>query len=426
MNSAARVKIWGQVVGAIRWDEKKRASYFQYDSQFLNSGIELSPIYMPLSKGNEIYNFKHLNFETYRGLPGLLADSLTDAFGNKLIDMWLAQEGRSREDFSPIERLCYIGNRGMGALEFEPMIERPQVEFIKMSHLVQLTNQILKEKESFKTTFKKSNNLQDIINVGTSAGGMRPKAVIAIHKKTKEIRSGQIELPKEFEYWLLKFDGVSGSGFETPKGYGRIEYAYYLMAQKLGIDMSDCKIYKENGRSHFMTKRFDRQFGYRHHLQTLCGMDHCDYRMPGYYSYEQLFQVMRKLHFSYQDVEQMFKRMAFNIIARNQDDHTKNISFLLKKGEDWRLAPAYDLTFSYNPGGLWTSKHHMMMSGKDDHFVEDDFNKVATSLGINKWRNIMKEVVQVVKHWPDFAKKAGVYARQIKSVASHHRTKLKF
>lgn len=416
----AKVKIWGKTVGVVYWDNAKKTAQFQYNSQFLNSGIELSPIYMPLS--DEIYNFRNLNFETYRGLPGLLADSLPDTFGNKIIDAWLAQQGRSKEDFSPVERLCYIGDRGMGALEFEPVISEAHTSPLQISQLVSLASQILKSKQQFKTTLKKKDSLKDILSVGTSAGGQRPKSVIAINQKTGEVRSGQVKWSKEFEYWLLKFDGIS----EDQKGYGKIEYAYYLMAKALGIEMSECKLYKEHSRAHFMTKRFDRELEHKHHLQTLCGIAHYDYKSLGAYSYEQVFQIMRKLHFSHEYSQQLFKRMVFNIIARNQDDHTKNISFLLKEDGEWVLSPAYDLTFSYNPESPWTSKHQMTMNGKDSYFVEDDFKQIADSMGINGWKDIMKNTVEIIKDWPDFAKKAGVTQKNINRISKYHRTKLKF
>ena len=418
----AKVKIWGKSVGVVSWDQTKRFARFQYDPQFLKLGIELAPICMPLN--DEIYSFRHLNFETYRGLPGLLADSLPDAFGNKMIDTWLAQEGRSKTDFSSVERLCYIGRRGMGALEFEPALSKKHTTSeLQIPKLIELADQILSSKRQFKSHLKKDKSLQDLLSIGTSAGGQHPKVVIAINKNTREVRSGQMEWPEDFEYWLLKFDEIS---IEHPlKGYGKIEYAYYLMAKAIGIDMSECELYRENGRTHFMTKRFDRENGQKHHLQTLCGIAHYDYKSPGTYSYEQAFQVMRKLHLSYRDFEQLFKRMVFNIVARNQDDHTKNISFLLKEGEHWVLAPAYDMTYSFNPQGSWTSQHQMTMNGKADNFTEDDFIRVAHLIGIKDWKDILKNTIDIVKNWSDFAKQAGVSETQINKMSKCHRVKFR-
>lgn len=414
----AKVQIWGKAVGVVFWDPIQKVARFQYDPEFVKWGIQLSPICMPLS--DKIYSFRHLNFETYMGLPGLLADCLPDTFGHKMIDAWLAQEGRSKTDFSPVERLCYIGQRGMGALEFQPVLSQKHRSFpLEIPRLFKLANQIFYSKQQFKSTFGKKDFLEDIWSVGTSAGGQHPKVVIAINKETGQVRSGQVKAPEGFEYWLLKFDEIDKD--HKSKGYGKIEYAYYLMAKAMGIQMSECDLYRENGRVHFMTKRFDREKGQKHHLQTLCGIAHYDYKSPGAYSYEQAFQVMRKLHLPYGDFEELFKRMVFNIVARNQDDHTKNISFLLKKGEDWRLSPAYDLTFSFNPKGAWTSQHQMTMSSKTDHFIRDDFMQTAHSIGIKNAKEILKEAIDVIKNWPEFAKQAGVHQGQIHRIAKQHR-----
>ncbi len=424
----ATIKIWGKKVGAVSWNDSKRISQFEYEPSFLKSGIELSPIHMPQEDGEDIFTFRNLKYDTYNGLPGLLSDCLPDDFGNKIIDAWLAQEGRSKEDFSPIERLCYTGNRGMGALEFEPIVAKTNAksEPIQISTLVEVANEVLNERQNFETKLgdnekEKKKALKEIISVGTSAGGARPKAVIAVNDETGEIRSGQVEAPEGFEYWLLKFDGVSGDGLGDPEGYGRIEYAYYLMAKDLGIEMAECRLHKENGRAHFMTKRFDRENGKKHHLQSLCAMSHYDYKSPGAYSYEQAFQVIRKLKMSHECTEQLFKRMVLNIIGRNQDDHTKNISFLLKQGEEWILSPAYDVTYSYNPTGDWTNRHQMTMNGKEDHFVEDDLKKVADSVEIHNWKEIMEDTLRVVKKWPTYAEKTGVKKTKIKEVGKSHR-----
>jgi serine/threonine-protein kinase HipA len=321
----AKVKLWDEFVGAVAWDERGFAN-FEYDSAFLKKGIQLSPIMMP-NRENFIYQFSNLNKETYKGLPGLLADSLPDAYGNKIIDAWLAQMGRSREDFSPIERLCYMGKRGMGALEFEPILDKDlqgTSHKIEIDKLVDLANEILNERKKLSVAFSKNEKsnkkaLEEIISVGSSAGGARPKAVIAYNEKTKEIRSGQVEAPKGFDYWLLKFDGVSKKslGLHDPLGFGKIEYVYYLMAEMSGIKISESKLFNENNRSHFMTKRFDRKNGKKIHMQTLCGLAHFDYNQAGAYSYEQAFQIIRKMNLSHEDTIQLYRRMVFNIIARN-------------------------------------------------------------------------------------------------------------
>ena len=282
-------------------------------------------------------------------------------------------------------------------------------------------NQILNLKENI-NNFNSEYPLKDLLSIGLFVGGHRPKAVIALNEKTGEIRSVQTKIPKEFEYWILKFDGVAEGN-----GDGKIEYAYYLMAKSLGIDMSECQLYKENGRSHFMTKRFDWEFNQKHHLQTLCGIAHYDHEAARVYSYEQVFQVMRKLHFSYKCVEQFFKRMVFNIIVRNQGDHTKNISFLLKEGGVWRLAPAYDLRFAFSfKSSGWASQHQMTMNDKSDHFVEDDFRQTADFLDINDWKDIVKSAIEIVKNWPGFAKKADVAQSRIREISKYHRINLNF
>lgn len=424
----ATVKIWGKIVGAVSWNDQKRLAQFQYDPTFSKSGLELSPIKMPLEDAKNIFSFRSLKYDTYKGLPGLLSDSLPDDFGNKIINAWLTQEGRSKNDFNSIERLCYTGKRGMGALEFEPLLTKfnTKSEPVQISTLVDVASNILSNKKNFKTTLgvsekEKKQALKEMINVGTSAGGARPKAVLAINDETGEIRSGQVEAPKGFEHWLLKFDGVSEDGLGKPGGYGQIEYAYHLMAKDLKITMTECRLHEENGRSHFMTKRFDRENGKKHHVQSLCAIAHYDYKSPGAYSYEQAFQVIRKLKMSHEYTEQLFKRMALNIIGRNQDDHTKNISFILKQGKEWELSPAYDITHSYRPGSAWVSRHQMTMNAKEDFFMESDFKKVAESIELNNWKNIMRETIAAVKDWPHYAKIAGVEKNKIKEIRDSHR-----
>ena len=428
----AKIKIWDQFVGAVAWDSRGYANC-EYDSTFLKKGIQLSPIMMP-NRENFIYQFSNLNKETYKGLPGLLADSLPDAYGNKIIDAWLARMGRSKDDFSPIERLCYMGKRGMGALEFEPILDKnsqSDSHKIEIDKLVDLANQILNERQTLKVTLSKNeksnkNAIEEIISVGSSAGGARPKAVIAYNEKTKEIRSGQVEAPKGFDYWLLKFDGVSKKslGLHDPLGFGKIEYAYYLMAEMAGIKISESKLFTENNRSHFMTKRFDRENGKKIHMQTLCGLAHFDYNQAGAYSYEQAFQVIRKLNLSHEDSIQLFKRMIFNVLSRNQDDHTKNISFLMREDGKWRLSPAYDVTYSFDSSNIWLSTHQMSINGKRDNFKISDFEKIAKDENIKNWKSIFEEVLSGVLLWENFAKDLEIEKDKIFNITKMHRLSL--
>ncbi len=431
MVDVATVKIWEKIVGVVSWNENKRVSQFQYEPKFLQEEIELSPIHMPLNRGREIFSFRNLNYDTYKGLPGLLADCLPDDFGNTIIDAWLAQEGISKEDFSPVERLCYMGKRAMGALEFSPIISKISLnssEPVQILNLVEIANEVLNKNQSFKSKISNSEQekkqfLKEIIRVGTSAGGARPKAVIAINDKTGEIRSGQVSIPKGFEHWILKFDGVSGDGLGEPEGYGRIEYAYYLMAKDLGIEINECRLYEENQRAHFMTKRFDRDNGVKHHIQSLCAMAYYDYRLPGAYSYEQAFQVIRKLKMSHEYTEQLFKRMLLNVVARNQDDHTKNISFLLKENSGWILSPAYDITYSYKADSKWVSGHQMTINAKEDNFNLGDFKIIANSVGIRNWKEILEKTIEVVSNWEKYAKEADVNQDKVNEIKSNHRLK---
>jgi serine/threonine-protein kinase HipA len=428
----AKIKIWDQFVGAVAWDSRGFAN-FEYDSTFLKKGIQLSPIMMP-NRENFIYQFSNLNKETFKGLPGLLADSLPDAYGNKIINAWLAQMGRSKEDFSPIERLCYMGKRGMGALEFEPVLAKNSLNNshrIEIDKLVDLANQILSERKKLNVAFSKNdksnkNAIEEIISVSSSAGGARPKAIIAYNGKTKEILSGQVEAPKGFDYWLLKFDGVSKKslGLHDPLGFGKIEYAYYLMAEMSGIKISESKLFTENNRSHFMTKRFDRENGRKIHMQTLCGLAHFDYNQAGAYSYEQAFQVIRKLNLSHEDTIQLFKRMIFNVLSRNQDDHTKNISFLMAEDGKWNLSPAYDITYSFDSSNIWLSTHQMSINGKRDNLKISDFEKIAKDENIKSWKSIFEEVLSGVLLWENFAKDLEIEKDKITIIKKIHRLNL--
>ncbi|MBK6277427.1 MAG: type II toxin-antitoxin system HipA family toxin [Gammaproteobacteria bacterium] len=417
MSTLAEVRLWGKTIGAVSLQDGEDVASFEYDAAFAQSGIQLAPIVMPLSR--RVYRFPELSRPTFRGLPGLLADSLPDKFGNALIDAWLASQGRQPGSFNAVERLCYTGERGMGALEFAPAIgpTARQTTHIEVGQLVELASQVLTHRSKLQASFAaegRKDALRDILRVGTSAGGARAKAVIAWNPQTNEVRSGQVKADKGFEYWLLKFDGVSGNKdkeLEDPKGYGRIEYAYYLMARDCGIDISECRLFEENGRSHFMTRRFDRlAAGEKLHMQSLCALAHFDFNMAGAYSYEQALLVMRQLQLPMQAIEQLFRRMAFNIVARNQDDHVKNIAFLMNKSGEWSLAPAFDMTYSFNPAGAWTASHQMTMNGKRDNFTLEDFNACARTASMKRGRaaKIVAEVQATVSQWQSFAEKAGV------------------
>ena len=392
------------------WNENTESAVFEYEPSFERLGLNLSPILMPLNP-HRSYQFTSISKDTFMGLPGLLADALPDAYGKALLDRWLATIGRSFAN--PVERLCYQGKRSMGALEFEPAQDTflEKDTRIEIDSLVEVAREALNQKSKLDTNLSQDRKeaLINIIKVGTSAGGQRAKAVIAYNEKTQEVRSGQIDAPEGFEHWLLKLDGVTNQELGDPKFYGLIEYAYYLMAKDAGIEMMPCRILPENGRSHFMTKRFDRVGGKEKlHMQTLCGIAHYDYKMLRAYSYEQAFLVMRQLRLPYFQAEEMFRRMIFNVVARNQDDHTKNISFLMDKTGKWRLSPAYDISWSYNPEGKWTSQHQMSINNKWSDFSMDDLLTVASSMNIKSPREIIEKTIDVVAHWPVYAASLGI------------------
>ena len=411
MTTEAWVKLWGRKIGAVALGEGDDVAAFEYDPAFATSGIQVSPLTMPLS--TRVYSFPDLSRKTFHGLPGLLADSLPDRFGNALIDTWLATQGRSPRSFNAVERLCYTGQRGMGALEFSP-VKGPRVRTAKnlqIDRLVELASEILSQRTH------PSASLPDILRVGTSAGGARAKAVIAWNPATNEVRSGQVNAGDGFEYWLLKFDGVQGNRdkeLADPKGYGAIEYACYLMARDCGIAMSDCRLLEENGRRHFMTRRFDRtDDGHKIHMQTLCGLAHYDFNLAGAYSYEQALMIIRQLGLPMSAVEQQFRRMVFNIVIRNQDDHVKNIAFLMDKAGQWSLSPAYDMTYSFNPSGLWTATHQMTLNGKRENFILEDFKNCAR-VGLLKRgqeKLIIAEVLDIVTNWREYARQTGIPAQ---------------
>jgi serine/threonine-protein kinase HipA len=417
MSTIAEVRLWGRTIGAVVLADGRDVAAFEYDAAFARSGIEIAPLTMPLSR--RVHTFPELSRTTFYGLPGLLADSLPDKFGNALINAWLATQGRQPDSFNAVERLCYTGQRGMGALEFVPAIgpRARQANRIQIDRLVELASDVLTHRNDLRVSFAdetREQALTDILRVGTSAGGARAKAVIAWNPASNEVRSGQLPAGEGFEYWLLKFDGVSGNRdkeLEDPQGYGVIEYAYSGMARDCGIDISECRLFEENGRQHFMTRRFDRLAGGdKLHMQSLCALAHYDFNMAGAYSYEQALLVMRQLGLPMRAIEEQFRRMVFNIVARNQDDHVKNIAFLMDKSGAWSLSPAFDVTYSFNPSGAWTASHQMTLNGKRDDFTLDDFNACARTASMKRGRAaaIVGEVQDVVSRWKAYAEAADV------------------
>ena len=417
--NVAEVKIWGELVGAVSWDEKTGLASFEYDPKFKKLNWELTPLKMPINSSKKVITFpelrknKNAEFDTFKGLPGLLADVLPDKYGNQLINMWLAQQGRPQDSMNPVEMLCFIGSRGMGALEFEPTtIKESKKPFsIEIKSLVDIAQEMLSKRETFTTNLQKDEekSLVEILKIGTSAGGARPKAVIAYNEKTGEVKSGQTKAPNGFEHWLIKLDGVSDVQLGASKGYGRVEMAYYNMAIACGIDMMSSKLLEENGRAHFMTKRFDREGGEtKHHIQTFCAIKHFDFNLVNSFSYEQLFQTMRELKLSYQDTEQMFRRMAFNVIARNCDDHTKNFSFRLKKEGKWELAPAYDICHAYRPGSEWVSQHALSINNKRKDITKEDLVVIGDSIKCKKSSCIIEEINETINQWNKFANEVKV------------------
>lgn len=417
--TVAEVKIWGEFAGAVAWDEETSYATFEYDPSFLQFGWDLSPLKMPVASASRPFSFpelrkdKNSGYDTFKGLPGLLADALPDKYGNQLINLWLAQQGRPQDSMNPVEMLCFIGTRGMGALEFEPAVlkETKRTFSIEIDSLVTTAQKILNKREAFTTNLKKDEQqaVLEILKIGTSAGGARPKAVIVWNEKSGEVKSGQTKAPKGFEHWLIKLDGVSDVQLGSSQGYGRVEMAYYNMAKACGIEMMPSRLLEENGRAHFMTKRFDREYGaVKHHIQTFCGLKHFDYNLVNSFSYEQLFQCMRELKLTYADAEQMFRRMVFNVIARNCDDHTKNFSFLLRKGGKWDLAPAYDLCHAYRPGSEWVSQHALSINGKRKEITKVDLLFIGESIRCKKASEIIDEINDTVNQWEKFANEVGV------------------
>lgn len=414
------VRVWGRTVGAVALDPKLGFYAFEYDPAFVKSGIELAPLTMPLAQTS--YIFTDLPELTYKRLPALLADALPDDFGNTLIDGWMAAKGVEHSQITPLDRLAYMGKRGMGALEFRPARSPAGTGHTALSLSKLVESARLAVHGELGSESLSSAALAQMIKVGTSAGGARAKAVIAWNPKTEEIRAGQFDVDPGFEHWLLKFDGM-GADKELggTQDYGRIEYAYYLMATAAGMTMSPCRLLEENGRAHFMTQRFDRDGNRKHHLQTLCAMAQLDYKQKASHDYNQLFQTISRLQLGYAALEEAFRRMAFNVMTANCDDHTKNVSFLLREGAGWTLAPAYDVTHAHNPTGEWTNQHLMAVNGKFAGITRTDLLAAADRFGIGTATKVLQQVGKSVTAWPDFAAQAGLSSDQITSIRKHHR-----
>ena len=434
MTETAQVRLWGRTIGAVSLDPGELTAVFQYVPEFAASGIEIAPLTMALRR--QPYAFPDLSYDSFKGLPGLLADSLPDRYGNALIDAWLARQDRSPRSANAVERLCYTGQRGMGALEYLPH-KGPGTtvdEDIQVGRLVELASKVLSERDGFETAMRPGDEevgLGEIIGVGSSAGGARAKAVIAWNRETGQIRSGQVPAPPGFEHWLLKFDGVKESGgrevFAETKGYGAIEFTYSKIAMTAGLEMAECRLLEEGGRRHFMTRRFDRPGpSSKLHMQSLAALRHFDFNLPGAYSYEQALQTIRELELPMSAVEQQFRRMTFNVVARNQDDHVKNIAFLMDQGGNWSLSPAFDVTYAYNPRGDFTAQHQMTLNGKRERFQPDDFRACARLVGMKLGRaeQILEEVTAAVAGWPEVAAEVGVPEREASAIAATHRLDL--
>ncbi|MFZ4522785.1 MAG: type II toxin-antitoxin system HipA family toxin [Bacteroidales bacterium] len=425
METILKVSIWGKDVGVLAWDNGSGLGVFEFYDSFMSIGLDVAPLTMPLEairRGEKIFSFPGHQGKTFKGLPGMLADSLPDDYGNAIIDEYFASLGISTERITPVDRLCYVGKRAMGALEFQPATEMATLNKssrIELNRLTALAGEILNNRERFQASLAgKDQSAMDILKVGTSAGGAKPKAVIAWNEKTNEVRSGQVKAPKGYTYWLLKFDGIEDKKLnDNPLGIGRVEFAYYRMALDCGIRMAYSRILHDGKYAHFMTRRFDRaDDGSKLHTQTLCAMAH--FNRDGRYGYEQAFEVMRRLRLPESDMEQMYRRMVFNVVARNQDDHTKNHSFLMRENEEWELAPAYDLCYAYNPSGGWTREHQMSVNNKRDGFEYADLLTVARNQGIRPAREIIGQVLEVVSKWAHYAQSANVEAEHIRQIGN--------
>lgn len=432
MQNLAEVYLWGKQVGVLAWNPDTSIAAFEYSTEWKKTAVQIAPLHMPNDQNSStIFEFPQLNFDTYKGLPACFADTLPDDFGNAVINAWLSRNGRDPNSFNPLERLLYTGSRGMGALEYKPAIRsfNNPTHKLELESLLNMAQQILDQRHQSQHSLSQKDDLSGILQVGTSAGGARAKALVALNTERTEIRSGQVDAPTGFEHYLLKFDGVverssERETFGDPQGFGRMEYAYYLMAIDCGINMSPCELLVEGKRAHFLTKRFDRIGNQKIHYQSLCAMDHADYKKPGQYSYEQLFAVARQLRLTRKEAVEIYRRMVFNIVARNHDDHTKNIGFLLAApDQNWQLAPAFDIAYSYKPGSPWVNSHQMSLNGKRDNFTIDDLLIVARLISnfTSEAKDIIQHTIDTVKKWPDYALKSDVESNFSQLIYQHMR-----
>ena len=434
VRQVVNVNYHDDLVGAVSFDTDTGMGAFEYDGKFVRKGIELSPIKMPLSR--QIYSFPALGYETFKGLPGLVADSLPDDFGSAVLNAWVASQGKAPETITPLERLQYTGRRGMGALEYTPATKLKSLnasEKIEIESLVSIAQELLDSREDFAVSLNRPGEedreaMLSLLSVGTSAGGARPKAVLAFNDDFTQVRSGQVKVPDGFTHYLMKFDGVNEHNkdretFGDPQGYGAMEYVYYLMAKQCDINMMPSRLLEEGSRRHFVTQRFDRQGNEKVHMQTLNGLAHVDYKQPGSYSYAELFAIARKLRVSAKDAEELLRRLVFNIVARNHDDHSKNFAFLLSDNK-WRLSPAYDLAYSYKPGSKWVNSHWMSLNGKRDDFTREDLyslEKLVPSFTNKKMDNIIDKTIEHVSNWKVLAKASAVPGFLIKEIDANLR-----
>lgn len=421
MNTTAEVYLWGTRIGIVYQEIGKEYASFEYDAQFLHSGIELSPLMMPLK--NIVYEFPGLKGAPFHGLPGLLTDSLPDTFGNKVIEQWLRTKGSSLKEFTAIDRLCYTGKRGMGALEYVPAnsLQGDINEDIHVSEMVRFASDVLNNRESVTLNAKEELTYSQLVQVGSSAGGARAKALIAWNETTNEVKSGQLNLDEGFEHWLMKFDNVSQNGdhgLEDIPEYTLIEYAYYQMATDSGLEMNECRLYKVGNENHFMTKRFDRENGQKIHMQSLGAMAHINYNEPCLCSYEMAAEYMRRINISAKDIEQFYRRMVFNCLGVNQDDHVKNVSFLMNRSGEWRLSPAYDITFSYNPKNIWLRAHQMHVNNKNCNIMLKDLLESGERMGIKKRKceEIIRQITECVDRFETYAERNGIREKTVREI----------
>ncbi|MCF6359829.1 MAG: type II toxin-antitoxin system HipA family toxin [Cyclobacteriaceae bacterium] len=422
-----QVSLYGESLGMVDWNEQKGSAVFQYSESSYINPREPSPLLMPKEGKTYETNRDHINFHN---LPYLLSDSMPDDFGNVMMKEWLKQKGLTYDDINPVDRLTYVGERGMGALEYQPINHNSSKNFsVDVTELLEVAKNVLEGKKEVKYKGLNEEGLIDILRIGTSVGGARAKALIAIKEDEKgniiEIKPGDIIQPRGYSYWLLKIDGANEKSLGESDGTGKIEYAYYKMARSCGIDISESRIYSENGRSHFLTKRFDRsEQGEKIHMQTFGSLIGVDFKTQKASSYETLFRTMKRLKSNYQQLEQQFRRAIFNVVARNHDDHVKNFSFLMNKQGIWKISPAYDITYSYKPGGTWTSVHQSSINGKFDDFKQGDLIEFGKNFGIKNSKLIIQEIIESVSKWDQIAQKVEISEKIISTINNNLRLKL--